>query len=232
MAKKLLELLRSKEFWFYYQLGEAHGLDEALVQRYAVRDSDGEGYRPVTFSFRCPKGYAIELEVQLEHELYTANLLLSKSRESEPEELGWWDEARWHPFALRWDELEHLIRYWEEHPKACPWGATMALLLLVHFVGIGVDERDVLPTIQARIASSYKELGLFSTDEVRELSEATLRLPTEDDYRWTRDETLGWVFGGEYPCYSIRNPEHSGGQESRFPFTDFRRLMHALGVES
>ena len=108
----------------------------------------------------------------------------------------------------------------------------MALHLLAPFVGIGVDERDVLPTMQARIASSYDKLGLFSTDEVRELSEATLRLPTEDDYRWTRDATLGWVFGGEYPCYSIRNLEHANGQEGRFPFADFRGLMHALGVES
>ena len=123
MAKKLLELLRSKEFWFYYQLGEAYGLDEALVQRYAVRDSDGEGYRPVVFSFGCPNRYRIKLEVQLENELYTANLSLSKPRDSKPKELGWWDYARWHPFALRWDELEHLIRYWEQHPKACPWGA-------------------------------------------------------------------------------------------------------------
>jgi hypothetical protein len=22
--------------------------------------------------------------------------------------LGWWDDARWHPFALRWNELERL----------------------------------------------------------------------------------------------------------------------------
>jgi hypothetical protein len=26
--------------------------------------------------------------------------------------LGWWDDARWHPFALRWEELQALARDW------------------------------------------------------------------------------------------------------------------------
>jgi hypothetical protein len=52
------------------------------------------------------------------------------------------------------------------------------------------------------LAEHYRHLNLFSSSEVAELSDRTVILPSENDYEWSHDSELGWVFGGEYPCYS------------------------------
>jgi hypothetical protein len=60
------------------------------------------------------------------------------------------------------------------------------------------------------------------------LVKVTLVNPSEEDYRWQLNAKLGWVFGGEYACYSLRNPEHSGGGEGRFPFDEWNQLIARL----
>jgi hypothetical protein len=164
----------------------------------------------------------------VQFELQAVALTLLNVQNSKRCELGWWDEIRWHPFWLRWLELEKLHRYWQDHPGLLPCNPTASLPLLAPFVGTGVDETDALPVRRERIAAAYRELGLFSAEEIGRLVECALRGPPEDDYRWMRHETLGWVFGGEYPCYSLRNAEHSDGREGRSPFEEFARLMHEL----
>jgi hypothetical protein len=43
--------------------------------------------------------------------------------------------------------------------------------------------------------------------------------------RWTSDAELGWLFRGEYACYSLRNREHLLGTEGRFPFAHIQNLF-------
>ena len=74
----------------------------------------------------------------------------------------------------------------------------------------------------------YQTLNLFSPEEMYQLVETTLLKPPSDDYRWTLNNQLGWVFGGEYPCYSLRNPEHTGEDEGRFPVAEFAQLIRML----
>jgi hypothetical protein len=175
----LQELLQTKAFWYFYQLGSEYALDEQLVKRFDLPKSDNKGYEPLRIRLECPQPFALDFDITLD---WDVNLLLANRQQSKQSELGWWDDARWHPFALRWEQ----------------------------------------------ITAAYHELDLFSPEEVEELAEATLLKPPEDDYRWTRDAKLGWVFGGDYPCYSIRNAAHAGGAEGRFPFADWERLLESM----
>ena len=104
----------------------------------------------------------------------------------------------------------------------------MAFLLLALFVGHGVDERGQLSARKDVLAKHYQHLNLFSLSEVAELSDRTVVLPSEDEYKWSQDNELGWVFGGEYPCYSIRNRDHYGGAEGRFPFAEWATVVTQL----
>jgi hypothetical protein len=216
----LQSLLATKEFWFYYQGSGVDQLDAGLVQRFAPKKPGGE-YDPLTIRLECASPYAIEIEVTLDY--YTVNLSLTKQDKSF--ELGWWDDARWHPFALRWQEVGKLMRYWAAHPTPSSVAPATALLLLARFVGNGVDEGDALRARRKRVAVAYRQLGIFSISEIKRLLKNTLLRPSEDDYRWRRHRTLGWVFGGEYPCYSIRNEEHADGGEGRFPFVEWKRVL-------
>lgn len=218
-------ILATRGFWFFYQLGKDPFEAQDLVMQ-LVTDDETETHKPVSFRLDCKSPYALEVEVRFD--FYSVTLCFVGDKRQQRSQLGWWDEARWHPFALRWDEVEQLLRYWEGHPGVCAFNTTVALLLLARFVGNGVDEASEFATRKERIATAYEELSLFSAAEVGELVESTLLKPSEDDYRWTHDSQLGWVFGGSYPCYSIRNVEHSDGAEGKFPFEDWQRLMAAI----
>lgn len=134
-------------------------------------------------------------------------------------ELGWWDEIRWHPFALRWEELEARERLWRRRPTlalGCPAGA---FLLLARFVGTEGKKppRERLDKVRA----AFRELG-FGPAALRRLVPGSVPLVEDEAYRWTDDPELGWVFGGDYPCYSLRNREHQqDGADGRFPFARF-----------
>ena len=216
------ELLSTRDFWLSYRDEGQYRLDETSIQENATAGEDGE----IIFRLPCPAPHAIEFSVQFD--LHAINLTLVNVQNGTECELGWWDEIRCHPFWLRWLELEALYRYWQDHPGLLPCRSVATLLLLAPFVGTGVDETDALPVRRERIAGAYRELGLFSAEEIGRLVDRALLGPPEGDYRWTRHETWGWVFGGEYPCYSLRNAEHTNGREGRFPFAEFAGLMRQL----
>ncbi len=221
------DLLRSTSFWLYYHLGR--GIDTVTLQQFVPVESSGEGYS--SFSIHCPCPYPFAMYVEVLFDFYTINLSLLDRQKFKHCELGWWDDARWHPFALRWEELERLVAYWGRHPDSSIASPTERLLLLARFVGHGADESADVAARRERVAAAYRGLALFSPSEIEELVAGTIVLPTEDDYRWTKHDELGWVFSGEYPCYSIRNAEHAGGQEGRFPFRQFACMMEAVGQE-
>jgi hypothetical protein len=134
--------------------------------------------------------------------------------------LGWWDDARWHPFALRWNELVRLTSDWSARAEVEP-RAPVPLLLLSSFVGFGVDDDENRANAIAAVSAGFRTLGFAAHDASTLAGEALPRVG-ERDYRWTRDPELGWVFGGGYPCYSLRNRAHLSGAEGVFPFAELR----------
>lgn len=199
-------LLQGRDFWFRY-----HGVTED--QRLEAQ---------LAFSF--PWNDRLELRLQAGAE--GSSLSLVERGAAREHSLGWWDEVRWHPFALRWSELEMLVRRWDAQPDAT-LPEPFPLLLLARYVGFGVDDSAERRIANDRVVNAYRRLG-FSAEEVATLAQHTIPEVTEDDYRWTRDAELGWVFGGEYPCYSLRNRAHSDGAEGAFPFEEFRQCFSDL----
>jgi len=128
--------------------------------------------------------------------------------------------------VLRWEELEVLWGFWKRHPSLQE-SADLYALLLAKFVGIPPSDVAGLQSARAKIEAVYRQLG-YSPDPARLLADSTIVSPTEDDYAWSQDPELGWVFGGEYSCYSLRNRDHSGGEEGDFPFQKFRQLLLSL----
>ncbi len=220
-----IALLREKAFWFFYVHANEDPLPSEVLRHFGTTNINGRVYPEAVVSLSC--GDRLSLQITITPDLASIDLALRDAGTDAVAEMGWWDDARWHPHALRWSELLRLHEYWTErldaavHPSA-------AFLLLAVFVGHGSDERDRSAERKALIASHYERLKLFNAAEVAQLTDDTFILPSEDDYRWTRDEELGWVFGGDYPCYSIRNREHSGGSEGMFPFSEWATAMAQL----
>jgi hypothetical protein len=218
-------ILRYRDFWRFYVGVSDDPLDVEILRHFDSVTIQGRKYPEAMIPLRC--GTHFSLEVRITPDLGSVNLGLRNARQNVVAKMGWWDDARWHPHALRWLELERLEHYWLSdsatrlHPSA-------AFLLLALFVGHGADESDQFPERKATIARHYGELQLFTTTEITELVDRTFVLPSDEDYNWSQDNDLGWVFGGEYPCYSLRNREHADGSEGRFPFSDWATVMAHL----
>jgi hypothetical protein len=139
--------------------------------------------------------------------------------------LAWWD-ARWHPYGLRWSEAETIARHLARVTSAPP--DPIPLLLLARFAGIAPADQAGLELARNQVADGYRRMGLFNEEEIRGLVDCTISCPSEEDYAWSLDNELGWVFSGDYPCYSIRNRAHVGGAEGLFPFRQFADLIERL----
>jgi hypothetical protein len=219
------DILRFRRFWrFYVRLDEVP-LDNEMLDLFGTTTISGTPYAEAVISLRCSQDCFLDLTIT--PDLATVNLGLRNLRKGCSGEMGWWDDARWHPYALRWLELERLHQYWLDEAIDAV-NPSAAFLLLAPFVGLGADERGQLSARKDVLVGHYQHLDLFSPSEAAELSDRTLVLPSEDDYTWSQDAELGWVFGGEYPCYSIRNRAHYGGSEGRFPFTEWSTVVAQL----
>ena len=219
------QILGYSEFWRFYVRASDEPLGEEILRHFSRTSINAREYAEAVIALPC--GSEFSLEITITPDLGSVNLGLRNARMNRVAEMGWWDDARWHPHALRWSELVKLHQYWlnESLPRIHP---SAAFLVLALFVGHGADERGNFADRKEAIAQHYEQLQLFTPTEIAELVKHTFVLPSEEDYNWSKDDELGWVFGGEYPCYSLRNREHWGGTEGRFPFSDWSMVVAQL----
>jgi hypothetical protein len=226
---KPLELLNEPEFWLYYQRGEEEGLEESLLNKYFDfrRNLEAETEcDPLTIRLPCHENtFVLDIYV----DMYAINCGFRVANDVADYQIGWWDFGQWHPFGMQWDELIKIWEFWKSNPESLPVTPDQALLLLAKFVGVGKNELKDVPARKQLIKAAYGRLGLdFDFKQINELSSCTFLLPSEDDYEWTEDSELGFVFRGEYPCYSLRNAHHVTGEEGIFPFAAYGELMKKL----
>ena len=215
-------LFKSRDFWFYYQFGSEYTPDQQSLEAYVIGDAKTKS---IEICLAGPTPYSIEVSLGLDFwSVYLSLVHTQRGRSI----LGWWDEIRCHPYALRWEELERLVRYWREHSHVFPGGPEVALLLLARFVGNGIASNEDFESRKLRLREAYITLRIFTDEEIARLVDSSMFLPLEKDYGWTLDEKLGWSFGGEYPCYSLRNEAHAGSNEGSFPFDEFDSFMMAI----
>ena len=211
----LQALAADPSFWQFY-----YGLDTdppAIVE--STFPPDTEGDLVLVTSMPVP-GAALEIDIH--GEFWSIDLGLLVDGLQDRREMGWFDEARWHPNALRWPELDLLTQSWSGRPEASIWS-----LLLVPFVGSGATDREQLSRRRQIAAERLGGCGVPDSDAVALATEAVHEAP-EEDYEWRHDPELGWLFSGEYPCYSIRNREHAEGSCGRFPFQEWAGIISRL----
>lgn len=213
------------DFWRWY-----HALDDwqehelpAELRPALPNLSAQEDSRSASVWFHIGDGTTLVLDLSLE--FWHLNLAL-ETPDGSSSELGWWDEARWHPFALRWEEVQALVRV-----AGHELGDDVALCLLAPFVGTDTSAPDQLEQVRNSVKGALDRLGIDEQTATR-LAESAVRPVAGEEYQWTRHPELGWVFGGEYPCYSLRNQAHAGGAEGQFPFAAMAKLRHELGLET
>jgi hypothetical protein len=219
---------RTPEFWRWYTFDDTDGFDlDAAGERYAEELGEPE----LAFPARADWFLSMHLcfEVNL-HTLYLCDLEIPDgSDDSELDvsrrlELGHWDEARWHPYCLRWEELEAVVQRMRAAPDAQQIPPDIAMLLLAHWVGHGGDEQALLDERRRILATVVERLGLFHGDEAARIAARLLSPAPEDDYAWRWDDESGWSLVGQYGCYTNRNEGHG------FPFTEFAEFRQQLGV--
>lgn len=224
-----IEILDTPEFWRYYQFGDA-ALPEDLLDCYLDKEYDQQHkqnlYNELTLDL--PLYDEFELELTIGFNYWCINLAFRNLKKSSLHQCAWWDDERWHPFAIHWDELVALYQHWNSCPETIPIGPEQAFLLLAKFVGLGQQDRKLKKKYKKELTRIYESLEIFRPKEIENLTSATLVEPPDDDYDWSDDQRLGKVFGGEYPCYSIRNPDHEGELNEDFPFADWMRLMKMI----
>jgi len=157
-----------------------------------------------------------------------------------PAELGWDDDAHWHPHVFRWIELTALVDHTTSRP---PWSDFPDLALaLLHRYSVGTTDADVA-SMRARLIPVLGRLGMPPDRVERALSRLDWRpgsRPGNYDELvgpgWVQDRRVGWRLdlwwrrelersgGDAYPApYSLRRPENSD-----FPSTDLNRLLEQL----
>jgi hypothetical protein len=209
ISASMISLFQRASFWAdYFWLRQAETTcNEKHEQPPARLDN------PIVFPF--PADYSLILDIASE-----INLSLFHPSVRSPIELGWDDEAHWHPFALRWEELETLCRCLAAgdskltHPG---W----PLLLLCRFAPITKD--DDYETARQNIMLALER----THPSILGLSEQVLELVdrSDDDVAWRRASDGHWSCEGD-DAYSLRvegNP--------KFPFELLRDLIeHAREI--
>ncbi|MEU7909011.1 hypothetical protein [Actinoplanes sp. NPDC049118] len=225
--------LRTPEFWRCYALDGTDGFDvDATGERLAEEIGEPNLDLPVRPDWFLRLSLCFEVNL---HTLYLCDLDPDEDYEDYEDddedvpvdsqlELGHWDQARWHPFCLRWEELEAVVRRMRAEPDRQQVSPEQAMLLLARWVGHGADEQDLLVARRRSVAGALERPGLFHGDDAARMAAGLLVAVSEDDYAWRWDAEKGWTFGGDYGCYSNRNDGHD------FPFAEFAEFRQMLGV--
>jgi len=226
MNRHLAPLVGQRQFWVDYfarfteELSFAEpfpGLTEAQDE-----DEDAQPYPQLEgCRIRFPLTPRTALVLELDGSLNEATLffetgsLLRRKRV----EIAWDDVVQWHPYVLRWAELEPLCRTLSIRPE---WAGRPHLPMLLLYRFAPVADADDAARARCAVPGAWRALGLFSDAEVRELTKATL--PADLDLRWQRGPDGHWTLVGD-DAYSLRAP----GNE-RFPFAALESALRSSGA--
>ncbi|MFI8523070.1 hypothetical protein ACIGB8_01395 [Promicromonospora sukumoe] len=246
----LHESLHEPEFWARYTYAYADGpgadrlgeLEDWLDDDEDEEDDDDDSSFDVAFEVGA--GHHVVLSIDVWADSYSLGVTvpgLSSGLESgsdadpdsdEPAELGWDDLAHWHPHALRWSELDVIVRaITASNPAQWPPGA--ALALLCRFAAV-FDDDDVDGAVAA-VEQAYAGLRPETWEGYWPRGTDWLE---RADFRgkgvtWQSDEAGNrWVAERDAdvePFYSTRlapDPEADGG----FPHGRLRAVLDAAAV--
>lgn len=142
-------------------------------------------------------------------------------------EIGWDDQAGWHPHVLRWEELDAIGESLARHDRDVPHPG-LAVLLLARFAPI-TDADDAARMIPV-VRQAWARVG---APPAAALDDLIARLDKRGaGFEWRRDAATGWTLHQDRPfdhrphLYTLRsasNPE--------FPFAELEaafQQVHAV----
>jgi hypothetical protein len=136
------------------------------------------------------------------------------------DEIGWDDQAHWHPHLFRWAELKAICRaIGSREPGLAHPG--LPLLLLYRFAVV-TDTGDE-QAARASLTEAFWQIPSLSDEDVRNLVNFTLTV--QAGMRWNRRPGYGWYLSGE-DAYTLRHPDNPA-----FPSTEFHAMVEAAGLE-
>jgi hypothetical protein len=205
------QLTGSPGFWADYLF-----LEDGPAEEYPTLDS-------ARLDFDVCPGYRLTLS--LDRQLSYHGLGFVYPGMDSPVEIGWDDQAHWHPNALRWEELDLVGRCLALNDPALPHPG-LPVLLLNRFAPVCLDtDADAAFSL---IESAWGMLRLFSGPQLVEVVERYDRRHAE--FVWREEEALGWVLGQAegaeertgWTCYTLRSAE-----DDQFPFRQWGEFVTA-----
>ena len=168
VSNELLTAVQTQRFWPDYTFDtepQSAGIDYSfslpVAKRYAIRLSFDDEFLGIDLGFAHPGGTS---------------------------ELGWDDQAHFHPHVLRWDELELISRASAKlDPRLQHPGITILLLSRFSPICGSDDIEHIRPIVRA----AWRTLGILNDDQIEsELSRYDCRL---GGFVWKLSEPLGWT---------------------------------------
>jgi hypothetical protein len=169
----------------------------------------------------CPK---YQLTLGLTKDLSYHSLGFVRPRRKKPVQIGWDDQAHWHPNTLRWEELDLFGRCLALADPSLPHPG-LPVLLLNRFtpVCLNTDADVAFPLIEG----AWRSLGLFDGRRLDDLVERFDRRHAE--FVWTQ-EPCGWTLGQPegadertgWDCYTLRTADNPD-----FPFREWAAFVAA-----
>jgi hypothetical protein len=187
-------------------------------------DNIQEDYSIIFFDFDLGPDYLLQLEYIPRPEGSAKYLHLKDKKNNTLYLMGWWDLDAWHPYCLMEEELLAINNY-VKNQKTGPFSESDLSLLLLHDF-VGFDSPEKAEQFAQLIFDSFKKLQIegFAKSDPKPVA---VFYQEDEAYNWKKDAILGSVFESKiYNCYSLRNAQHSKGEEKgRFPFEEWKKLM-------
>jgi hypothetical protein len=220
---------KSTFFWRIYLLLEENSVDQDWLDEelyYLLSDlkedfpiaKNIEGYSDETvyFSFNCGD---YQLQIEFTPELFTNIYLLKQEKKFL---LGWWDNAHWHPYFLRIEELNLITEYVKRFDAK--WSdSEFPFLLFFSFLCVTDDdtEQRVKKKIKVIFDSFNLKLGGMVEQDFHFLYKA------HKDYHWHLDSESDWVvLANRYGAYSLRHKLYE--EQQKFPFEEWKDMISQI----
>ncbi|WP_433789016.1 hypothetical protein [Actinoplanes sp. CA-252034] len=187
-------------------------------------DDSGEDDEPgpIIVEFEVGGGYALVLDIDGCFDM--VDLGLRVPGESELLEIGWDDQAHWHPDSLRWAELDLIARAAAVlDPTLAHPGAVLALTGRFVVLDAHDDVEAIGPVMDAAFGPPAPGAAWWPTAD-RWLSKADGR---RDGIVWQRDENGDWAVDQADSAATGRDLHSVRRPGSKFPFAAWRALLAA-----
>jgi hypothetical protein len=220
----LPQLATQKRFWarWFWFREDGHAYAELTNYQQPVPPRDrhllGDTFPMCRLDFLVAGGRGLRLEFGVDLGYFQFELLRPGAK---PVQLGWDDQAHWHPHVLRWEELDFVCRCVTladdrlTHPG-------LALLLLHRFTPItdGEDAGAVL----ALLRSAWRSVGVR---DGRTIDRLVRRMDARGEgFDWQLDEKRGWTLrqddwmSHDRGLYTLRSKGYR-----KFPFADLNATV-------